>query len=100
MTHLARIGATVWSMGGGIKGLCRVMVRFLSSGGQCDHQRWAHCPLCGMPVIDTGLMAMRLSALFGPVSWVPSETELVELCPLHQHLAEASRRPTPPVSDL
>jgi hypothetical protein len=53
-----------------------------------------------MPVIDTGLMAMRLSALFGPVSWVPSETELVELCPLHQHLAEASRRPTPPVSDL
>jgi hypothetical protein len=53
-----------------------------------------------MPVIDTGLMAMRLSALFGPVSWVPSETELVELCPLHQHLAEASRRPTPPVADL
>jgi hypothetical protein len=90
------------------------MVRFLSSGGPgghpprgpsprgglCAHQPWAHCPLCGMPVIDTGLMAMRLSALFGPVSWVPSETELVELCPLHQHLAEASRRPTPPVSDL
>jgi hypothetical protein len=53
-----------------------------------------------MPVVDTGLMAMRLSALFGPVSWVPSETELVELCPLHQHLAEAGRRPAPPVSDL
>jgi hypothetical protein len=100
MTHLARIGATVWSMGGGIKGLCRVMVRFLSSGGAWVHHPGGPSPRCGIAVIDTGLMAMRLSALFGPVSWVPSETELVELCPLHQHLAEASRRPTPPVADL
>jgi hypothetical protein len=83
-------------MRGGFGGLRRRVVRFLSSGGQCGHQPWTHCPLCGMPVMDSGILAMRLSAIFGPVSWVPSEAELVELCPLHQHLAAAGNPLTEP----
>lgn len=87
------------AMRGGIRGLGRAVVQFFSSGEHYEHQPWTHCPLCGMPVMDTGLMAMRLSALFGPVSWIPSEAELVELCPLHQHLAAARQRPAPPVTE-
>jgi hypothetical protein len=83
-------------MGGGFKGLHRRLLRFLSSGGQYGQQPWTHCPLCGMPVMDAGILAMRLSAVFGPVSWVPSEAELVELCPLHQHLAAAEKPVTEP----
>ncbi len=68
----------------------RFMERLFASPGDDMHRAWTRCPLCGVGVGGSLLVAMRVSAVLGPLSWVPTEDDVVAACPLHQLLERSA----------
>ena len=67
----------------------RLLARtFAPRAADLPHLR-TDCLLCGLQVVDVGAVTMHFLAVFGPCELWYSDEDLIEMCPLHQLLAQA-----------